>query len=299
MKKINVSNWENFYISEIFFTEKNGKNIQVPTGAMISKKMLEDGETPRVTVSNFNNGITGYYSDINDKNYRTYENFISVSFLGTVFYQPNKTSLDMKVHCLKPIEHKLNLYTATFLVNVIRKAISNFAYQDQLSSTILPKLIIKLPNKNNEPDWDYMESYMKNIMQESEKNINELIKLKINRTKIDIKKWKYFQIGGDDGIFNTYTGGDLILYKTKIGNIPIISHSSENNGIQMKSEKIEDRRLFDCKRTISLADRGNFKAFVQDEDFYIGTRVKALELKKHIKTPPKYAMQFIATVIFI
>ena len=69
MKKIDVSGWKEFKISELFITEKNGSSIQVPTGAMISKRDLEDGNIPRVTVSNFNNGIAGYYKDVENKNY--------------------------------------------------------------------------------------------------------------------------------------------------------------------------------------------------------------------------------------
>lgn len=80
-------------------------------------------------------------------------------------------------------------------------------------------------------------------------------------------------------LFNIYTGGDLILSRTELGEFPVISHTYKNNGISKRVSKIENRKLFDCKRTISLADRGTFKAFVQPENFYIGTRVKALELK--------------------
>lgn len=180
MKKIDISKWENYGIPQIFYTEKKGKTLQIPTGAMLSKRILEDGNTPRVTVSSFNNGITGYYLDLDDKNYRTYENFISVSFLGTVFYQPNKASLDMKVHCLKPIEHELNIYTATFLVSIIRKTILNFEYKDQLSSSALPLLSIKLPkDKKGNPNWEYMESYMKNIMQDTQSKLDKLVCCKV------------------------------------------------------------------------------------------------------------------------
>ena len=38
MKKIDVSGWKEFKISELFITEKSGSSIQVPTGAMISKR---------------------------------------------------------------------------------------------------------------------------------------------------------------------------------------------------------------------------------------------------------------------
>lgn len=172
---IDISSWMPFKVSDIFVTEKHGTNLQVPTGAMMSKKNLEDGNIPRVTVSNYNNGITGYYSDSNNKNYRTYENFISVSFLGTVFYQPKKTSLDMKVHCLKPLNYELNVYSAMFIVSIIRNAILKFAYSDQLSSATLTELEFSLPTTfNGEPDWQYMENYMKKIIEESEQIISEL-----------------------------------------------------------------------------------------------------------------------------
>ena len=78
------------------------------------------------------------------------------------------------------------------------------------------------------------------------------------------------------------------------GNLPIISHAATNNGIACRTEPIENRKLFSYKNTISLADRGNFKAFVQKEDFYIGTRVKALESKYCI---PYLSLFFIANQI--
>lgn len=174
---LDTSSWKPFKVSDIFVTEKHGSGLQVPTGAMLSKKDLVDGDIPRVTVSNFNNGITGYYADSDDKNYRTYQNFISVSFLGTVFYQPDKVSLDMKVHCLKPLDYELNVYSAGYIVSIIRKAISNFAYSDQLSSTVLAELEFALPaTSDGQPDWDYMESYMKAVMEESEKSLENLRK---------------------------------------------------------------------------------------------------------------------------
>ena len=90
MAKIDISNWGEFLISDIFQTEATGNSLQVPTGAMMARKDLYEGIVPRITVSNFNNGITGYYAESTHKNYRVYENSISVSFLGTVFYQSQK-----------------------------------------------------------------------------------------------------------------------------------------------------------------------------------------------------------------
>ncbi len=82
-----------------------------------------------------------------------------------------------------------------------------------------------------------------------------------------------------DTIFNIYTGEDLILRNIEKGEILVITHSVKNNK-KVYSTTIPNRKLFNHKKTLSLADRGSFKSYIQKEDFYIGTRVKALEIKE-------------------
>ncbi|HGY9718653.1 TPA: restriction endonuclease subunit S, partial [Streptococcus pneumoniae] len=89
------------------------------------KRYLLDGKTPRISATNIDNGILGYYEDIDDKNYRVFENFISVSFLGAVFYHKYKASLDMKIHCLKLKNKELNKEVAFYLTSIIRQALKN------------------------------------------------------------------------------------------------------------------------------------------------------------------------------
>lgn len=174
--KIDIRKWKEFKISDLFITNKINNKIHVPTGSTVARGMLSEGNTPRVTVSNINNGISGYYADIDDSHYRVYENFISVSFLGTVFYQPIKTSLDMKVHCLQLKNVKLTPNTGLFLVSVIRKAIKKYAYADQLSSTLLPMIKIYLPvDTSLQPDYKYMEEYMTNLQNKVNKKLSILL----------------------------------------------------------------------------------------------------------------------------
>lgn len=135
----------------------------MPTGGQVKIKRLEDGTVPRITVTGVNNGVKGFFSST-APNYKVYNNFISVSFLNTVFYQEGDASLDMKVHCLKPIDIELNKYIALFLVTVIRTTISFSSYADQISSTVLPKLKLKLPAVDAEkPDYKYMEAFIKSL----------------------------------------------------------------------------------------------------------------------------------------
>ena len=79
-----------------------------------------------------------------------------------------------------------------------------------------------------------------------------------------------------DKLFSIATGRDIIIGRTREGNVPLISHQHDNNGISKRIGQIADRRLFDYETTLPLADRGVFLATTQAENFHIGTRVKAL-----------------------
>lgn len=178
--EIDISDWHEFEIGELFETENEKR---VPTGSYVAKNILyaNPGDVPRITVKGINNGVDGYYDkNIKDDSYRIYENFISVTFLGDCFYQKDKASLDMKVHCLKPLKITLNEKIALFLITIIRKEISNYNYGDQLSSEWLKGIKIKLPAiyKTEEdeynPDWEYMEEFITNLQENTKNQLRRL-----------------------------------------------------------------------------------------------------------------------------
>ena len=143
--------WKEFKCDDIF---------NIYTGASIPVKDLINGSIPRITASETNNGVIGYYKKMDIKNYRELNNFISVSFLGGVFYHPYTASLDMKIHAVKLKNRELTKELAIFLVRVIKQTVSRFTYGDQLSSKDLPRQKILLPiDENGEPDFNFMENY--------------------------------------------------------------------------------------------------------------------------------------------
>ena len=175
--KIDTKSWKKFKVGELFETvNNNGK--QVPTGANVPSQELKSGTVPRISVTGVNNGVVGYF-DSTHKNYKVYNNFISVNFLGNAFYQENNASLDMKVHCLKLKNKELNKYLALFLVTIINKLTTSYSYANQLSSTSITQLQLPLPiTSEGTPDFDYMENYMKNI-EDCTNNIIEQAKKRI------------------------------------------------------------------------------------------------------------------------
>ncbi len=110
---------------------------------------------------------------------------------------------------------------------------------------------------------------------------------------LNVNEWKPFRI---DAIFDIYTGGDLIMGEIDEGEIPIASNSSENNNIAAYTDYIPNRKLFDHTKSISIADRGKFWAFIQPKDFYLATRVKGLVCKDY-NILSSYQMAFIVSVI--
>lgn len=303
MKEIDIKKWLQFKIADIFETEIVGKKLQVPTGSYIAKKDLREGSIPRITVSGFDNGISGYYAEnINVSDYRIFENFISVSFLGTVFYQKGKASLDMKVHCLKPKNIKLNHHIAWFLVSVIRKIITYSTYNDQLSSTVLPNLVITLPSKLNtkgeyEPDWQYMEDYIKDIEKKVQfSSVQFSLSSKTEKENIDCQKWKYFHLYD---IFDIDMGTKLDRIKMKMDNptIDFVGRANTGQGVTTKVNKIDGLEPYKAGYlTLALGGAYLGSCFIQKNDFYTSQNVIVLIPKVDMSFKVK---QFISTSIFV
>ena len=152
--------YKDFVIGDIF---------KVHTGSLLPKNELRAGNVPRITASETNNGVIGTFAPSAHKNYRALTNFISISFLGGVFYHPYTASLDMKIHAIQIAdETPLNKYSGIFIISALKNVVSNYSYGDQLSSTDLPKKRVLLPvDRQGNPDWKFMADYMK----QQEKNI--------------------------------------------------------------------------------------------------------------------------------
>ncbi len=164
--------WKDFKIGDIF---------SISTGSLVPKEVLKKGKIARLTATDNNNGVFDFYEHIEHKNYRVISNFISVSFLGSVFYHPYSASLDMKIHAVQIPNIELNRYVAGFLVFCFKRMASVFSYGDQLSSSDLPKKKILLPtNEKGEPDFVYMENYMKTLENEKLKQYLDYKKLNTN-----------------------------------------------------------------------------------------------------------------------
>ena len=288
MLNLDDRTWEPFFIGDIF-------TVKRPKAR--SEKDYKDGKSPFIASGNFNNGVIRccepHADETLDKG-----NCITVSPVdGSAFYQQSDFlgrggagSSILLLYC----EH-INKYSGLFLARLIRQTCSKYCYGKMGNQDGIKREKILLPiTDDGQPDYAFMEQYIREREDKLKQKYIDFIGSNYDIggfPSLEQKTWKAFAIGD---LFDSYTGTDLIISKITEGEIPVISHAATNNGIACYSAVIERRPIFSHNNTISLADRGNFKAFVQKTDFYIGTRVKALVSKNVLS---KEVLVFIANSI--
>ena len=281
--KHNIDNWKEFKIGDLF-------DVYLSSGDLKITECLS-GEIPLVSSGTSNNGIVGYIDSHGDGKAQIFpENSITVDMFCQAFYQNQNfyTVSHGRVNILKP-KFKMNELIGIFIATLINKESYKYSYGRAVYSNEISRMIIKLPVLADDcPDWQYIENFMKTLKYKHVTTQNNKNKL----TSLETKNWKSYRICD---LFDVSTGGDLIISETEDGDYPVASNSSENNNIAFYSCYLPNRKLFNHNISISIADRGSFKAFAQPKDFYIGTRVKALVSKyKEINI---HQLLFIVTII--
>lgn len=281
MERLSEKEWKAFPINAEFRMKKQGN---VPTGALVSNSILKDGMYPRIRVTSQNNGINGFTNVCDDKNYRVYSNFVSMSFLGNAFYHPYTASLDMKVHCLQYKDIELNPAMGLFTVTMAERIASGTNYGNQLSSNDLGAKQILLPvdDKGN-PDYAYMAEYVQQKRDTMltkyrayvEARITELGEL-VEIPVFDEKEWKHFRM---PEIFGLIQRGKRLKNADHVpGIVPYVSSTANNNGVDDYIEATPGTRAFgDC---ISLANSGSVgTAFYEPFEYVASDHVTALKTK--------------------
>ena len=186
---IDTSNWKEFKISKLFDV-KNSKSISDKRDLEFDDNNPYDfiGRTP------INNGIQGKIvkQDLEPNN----ENTFSVTQIGEkiCLFRDNKWYSCQNIFILTPLYPNLidiRFYICCVITKTLKIVFGEDAYTSYPTKDTLSDMLIKLPaTPDGAPDWDYMESYMKKIMQESEQSIENLNRVEDKKDSIDISNWK-------------------------------------------------------------------------------------------------------------
>lgn len=282
--------WREFSIKDIFKTHFGTNGLQTPTGSYIKKELFSESKLPRITVRETNNGIDSFVHS-SDKKFRIFENFISVSFLGGVFYHPYAASIDMKVHALIPKSIELNRYNAQFLINAIKNNLIHSSYGNQLSSTDLPRTKIMIPvDDNGSPEWRFMEEYIKERENKQRNDLREyyksrLLDLVVCPEVLTDVEWGEFFISD---IFDTVQRGKRLTKANQIdGETPYISSTALNNGVDNFIGNTENIRKSD--HDLTLANSGSVGAcFYHNYEYIASDHVTSLKLPNGNDTVYKF-----------
>ena len=152
--QLNVEKWKAFKIDEIF-SIKGSK-----TTSIIELEEYGKGIYPYVTTQASNNGTESFYNFFTeDENVLT----IDSAVIGYCSYQPEKFSASDHVEKLIP-KFDMNKYIALFLVTILNLENYRYNYGRKASQSRMKNTYIKLPvDNNNNPDYDFMENYIKSL----------------------------------------------------------------------------------------------------------------------------------------
>lgn len=150
---ISINTWSNFLIEEIG---------EVKPGKDIYERERISGRTPYVTATALQNGI-GYFVGNNNDSFSG--GCISVNRNGSVgysFYHPYKALFGNDTRRIVPFNSYH--YANFFLTRSIMNQKGKYSYGLKMGTERLKKQTILLPvNEKNDPDYYYMNHYMKNV----------------------------------------------------------------------------------------------------------------------------------------
>lgn len=148
--KITTSTWKKFKFSYLFETN-------------LSKKPLGNCDCWEVTGQTTNNGRKCKSNKYNQENIFT---IASVgAYCGTAFWHPYKFWLGNNVQGYKP-KFKVTDNIGIFITTVITKTFQpKYSYGKTASIERIKQESIFLPEKDGQPDWDYMEKFMENLIE--------------------------------------------------------------------------------------------------------------------------------------
>lgn len=152
-KKLNIYDWQEFSVAKLFNV------VGTKTTKIDDLENYGIGIYPYVTTQSLNNGVEKHY------NYYTEEgNVLTIdsAVLGFCTYQKTNFSASDHVEKLIP-KFNLNKYIALFFVTLFNNECYKYSYGRKSNQKKIKKTILKLPAKNNEPDWQFMEDYIKSL----------------------------------------------------------------------------------------------------------------------------------------
>ncbi|MGI4753380.1 MAG: restriction endonuclease subunit S [Janthinobacterium lividum] len=150
--ELEIQKWKTFNYEDIF---------DMKAGKYYPSRSYQEGNTPLVSASENNNGIIEFTNLT-----PIYKNCLTVGKIGmSTYYQniPFVATSDVTVLIPKN-EILFNKYIGLFIATIMNQEKYKWSYGRQIRLNDCKKLTTKLPaTSQGEPDWEFMESYIKSL----------------------------------------------------------------------------------------------------------------------------------------
>lgn len=159
--------WDEFYVSDIFNTVQRGKRL--------TKANQIDGKIPYISSTGLNNGLDNFIG--NTEHIRSSSKDLTIANSGTVgscFYHAYKYVASDHVTMLKLSNGNDNVYK--FLSTILGGFKEKYSFNREINDARIKREKILLPiDTNGNPNWDYMENYIKIIEKKKIEQILEYL----------------------------------------------------------------------------------------------------------------------------
>ena len=276
MKKIDISNWREFRVGNLFYKLELGiKKTDFNKKLDVSEECTNEFNLPLVNAKHFNNGIM-YYGRKED--FETASMTLDIVqngaiATGDVYAQPQETGVLWDAYLIKPFVDIKSELTLQFLAAVLQKGIKQkYSYEDKCIWEKLREEKILLPiSPDGEPDFAYMEQYMKGIQESTKTSVSALKTLIGGGTgqgKINSLQWHSFKIGDlfpDIVKPEVYHSHEVVEFEK---GIPYIVRSKYNNGMKCRVKKLDSMKVSPSGVISFGAENASF--FFQSEEWCSG-----------------------------
>ena len=220
--------WDEFFLGDVFIIDTK------PSRGLNHLNRDEKKGVSYIGATNRNNGVLDFVEGDSKMQYKGN----CIAFIrngeGSMGYSIYKKESFIATQDISVgYNEKLNEYSAKFITTIADRVRGKYTFGYKRNQARLKKEILTLPiDENGEPNWTYMENFIKNIEQKQIKNIlkylDEYIYIYIMYSYFDKVDWKEFFLSD---ICNINSGVRLTKANMQDGNIPFIGATDSNNGI--------------------------------------------------------------------
>lgn len=180
-KKVDTREWGEFRVGELFkkLNLRFLPNRVFDKASDISEVKSEEFNLPLVNAKHSNNGIM-YYGRKHEWEYEVLTIDIvadGAASTGDVYAQPQETGVLYNAYLVKPKAKCVTGLILFFLSTVIQRCVKDhFGYDNKCTWDKVKHETILLPvDKTGQPDWAYMEEYMRKVEEKTENTLNQFM----------------------------------------------------------------------------------------------------------------------------